>query len=138
MPLSVAQRNAMLNAVLRETAYVPPDGLFLSLHTGDPGDTGANELPNAEAYGRVQVRPVGAGAGTMAVAAAAASTNTVDYVFPEAGGDGWPQATHFGLWDAAPYGTGAWVGGSALTAPKTAGPGVAIRIPAGDLDVPFT
>lgn len=133
--LSTAQANAILDAILREVAYTPPDGLFLSLHTADPGVTGANELPNAEAYARVQIRPTGAGAGTMTAAAARASSNSTDLVFPEAGGDGWPQATHWGLWDAAAVGTGNFVIGGALTTPRTAGVGVAIRIPAGDLDV---
>lgn len=138
MPLTVAQRNAFLNALLREVAYVPPDGLFLSLHTADPGDNGANELPNAEAYVRVQIRPAGAGAGIMAAPAGGASSNGTDLVFPEAGGDGWPPATHFGIWDAQAHGAGSFVGGGALAAPKTAAPGVAIRIPAGDLDVTAT
>jgi hypothetical protein len=131
--LSTAQANAILDAILREVAYTPPDGLFLSLHSADPGVTGANELAAAEAYARVQIRPTGAGAGTMSAASARASSNSTDLVFPEAGGDGWAQATHFGIWDAASGGN--YVIGGALTTPRTAGVGVAIRIPAGDLDV---
>lgn len=137
MPLTVAQRNALLDAIFREVAYVPPGELWLSLHTADPGNTGASELPNAEAYARVQVRPT-VGAGIMAAAAAAATTNSADVVFAEAGGDGWAPVTHVGFWDAQAVGAGTFVGGAALAAAKTAAAGVAIRIKAGDLDVTAT
>lgn len=137
MPVTTAIRNAILDKLFREVDFVPPDALWLSLHTGDPGNGGASELPNAEAYARVQVRGA-AGAGIMAAAAGGATTNTVDVVFPEAGGDGWAQVTHVGFWDAQGVGAGTFVAGAALAAPKTAAAGVAIRIKAGDLDVTAT
>lgn len=135
MPLTVAQRNALLDLVLREIAYTPPDGLFISLHSADPGDTGASELAATGAYARVQVRPTGAGAGIMVAAAAASSSNGSDILFPEATAN-WAAATHFGLWSLASGGT--FIGGAALAASKTANTGVAIRIPAGSLTVPFS
>lgn len=137
MPVTTALRNSILDKLFREVDFTPPGELWLSLHTADPGNTGTNELPNAEAYARVQVRAA-AGAGNMAAAAGGATTNSIDFVFPEAAGDGWPQVTHVGFWDAQAVGAGTFVAGAALAAPKTAALGVAIRIKAGDLDVTAT
>lgn len=133
MALSNAVMNALLDLVLRKTAYAGPPALYLSLHSADPGVTGANELPAAEGYARVLVRSTDGTTNVMSAAAAKASSNGIDLVFPEAGGDGWPPATHVGLWDAAAGGN--FVAGAALAAAKTAAVGVAIRIKAGDLDV---
>ncbi len=42
--ISVASSNNLLAALLTATAYTGPATLYLSLHTNDPGVTGANEL----------------------------------------------------------------------------------------------
>ncbi|HEY5985814.1 MAG TPA: hypothetical protein VIV12_05430 [Streptosporangiaceae bacterium] len=38
--LAVAQANALLNALLRNTAYTPPVAIWAKLHVGDPGAAG--------------------------------------------------------------------------------------------------
>ncbi len=43
MAITVANRNSVLNALLRASAYTGAAALYLSIHTADPGDTGASE-----------------------------------------------------------------------------------------------
>lgn len=112
---------------IRGTAMgTAPAAIYLSLHTADPGATGASELPATGAYVRVNVT------GQLAAASGKATTNTVEVVFPEAT-SAWAAATHACLWDAASAGNPLMSG--ALTASKTAGVGVSIRFPVGDLDL---
>ncbi len=70
---------------------------WVSLHSADPGLTGANEL-TGNAYARVNAS-VAFGAAVLGVVA-----NDVAPEFPAATPAGWSAATHFGIWDAATVG----------------------------------
>jgi hypothetical protein len=122
--------NKVIDHFIRGVTQTPPAAVYLSLHTADPGATGASELPATNGYGRVNVT------GLLAAASAKATTNTVEVTLPEAVTSSWPAATHAYLWDASSGGN-PLIGG-ALTASKTAGVGVAIRFPVGDLDLALT
>lgn len=131
MSIGTSVEEAILNCYFNQANITAPTAIFMSLHTADPGETGANELPNAEAYARVNVTakfPTATGGG-------GALSNDAEILFPEAGGDGWPAATHAAIWTSGTYGAGTFVWGGALTVAKTAGVGVAIRFPIGDLDI---
>jgi hypothetical protein len=117
--------DALFNATSLQVAQA-----YASLHTGDPGGTGANEMPDAESYARVAL-PFGA-----AAAKACASDTETD--FAAAGGDGWAESTHLGLWTSITYGAGTFLWGKALTAARTVGVGKVFRMAVGDVDVTIT
>lgn len=104
MGLSTYAGNAVLDALLNNTALQVASA-YVSLHSGDPGLTGINELSGG-GYG---TRP------SMAFDApdAGATSNTSAVVFPTATGN-WTEATYGGLFDAATAGN--FLFGAALTA----------------------
>lgn len=93
MPYSTVGKNLMLDA-LRGTN--PTVALaYASLHTADPGDTGANEVTGGTpAYARKAV--------TMGAASAGAIAATNQPVFDVPGGT---TVTHVGFWSAVSGGT---------------------------------
>lgn len=117
----------VLDCIFNQTTFTAPAAIYLSLHTADPGETGANEMPNAESYARVNVT------NSFAAASGGSLTSDVEVLLAEAGGDGWAAATHVGFWDSGTHGAGNFLWGGALTASKTAGVGVAIRFPSGQI-----
>ena len=94
MPFVVAQRNKMLDGVNNIGN--------MSLHTADPGTTGANEVTGGTpAYARVAATFAAAAAGERALSAA------LDFNGPANGG-----VTHFGVWTNEV--TPTFIGGGAL------------------------
>lgn len=86
----------------------------ISIHTGDPGTTGANEAVGGS-YARQAAGYSAASGGACALAAA------VSFTLMPAG-----TFTHLGLWDSA--GTPVFLQGAALTASKTLGAGDTLTI----------
>ena len=108
MPATVAERNGILNAFLpgaSHASYAGNASFFMSLHTADPGDTGAGEYTTYTG-----TRP--GISFTGAASAAASSTAQIDYASMGA-----TTITHVGFWTATT--AGVFKGGAALTAPKT-------------------
>lgn len=101
MPYTAATREA---AALAITAL----GAYISLHTADPGTTGASEATGGSpAYARKQTTwSGGASDGTVA-------GSQVTFDVPAG------TYTHFGVWTAATGGT--YIGGFALSASATVG-----------------
>lgn len=115
MSLSDYAEKAILDHVFGPTPMTAPAGRYVSLHSADPGETGASELPVANGYAR-QAATFGAatlGAGTAANTSAPTFTNS---------GSAWSEATHFCVWDAASGGNCLGIG-NALATPKTLGSG---------------
>jgi hypothetical protein len=130
LAVSTAERDDRLN-VFRGTAYpAAPANHYISLHSADPGLTGANELSGG-AYARVAIAP---GTGTWSAPATNGSvreiSNSGAITFPTATAD-WTTATHFGVWKASSAGT--FVRGAALTASKTVQNGDTASFAAGAL-----
>lgn len=100
------------------------NGHYVSLHTGDPGATGASEVTGGS-YARQQV--------TLSSASGKASANTGALTFTVM-----PAATitHVGIWTLVSG--GAFEIGGALVAPKTTNAGDTFQLPVGDLDVALT
>lgn len=117
MPISTAERDNRLGT-FRAAAYTDYATHYISLHTGDPGLTGANEHGGTAGYARVAVT-----AGTSAWSAPATNgsvreiTNSNPITFPVATADYSAAITHFGVWSAASGGT--FIRGAALDASKT-------------------
>lgn len=104
MPYSTAARNAMLDALGAVAGFV-------SLHTADPGTTGANEVSGGS-YARK--------AASYATASGSSKPSSNAQAFPV------PPATtvsHFGLWSAASggvfYGGGPLVNDQGVPTPET-------------------
>ena len=114
MPLTVAARNLMLEA-LRTSATTA------SLHTGDPGTTGANELTGGTpAYARQAI--------TWNAASAGGLDNNANPVFNVPAGK---TVSHWGIWNGATF-----LGGGSLSTSETyAGQGLYTL---NDVDVTLT
>jgi len=111
MALSNTQKHAMLDTL---------DGKYISLHTGDPSTTGANEVTGGS-YAR-QLEALAAASGGSKTNSGAA----IDFT-------GMPTATvtHFGVWDASSGGNFLW--GGALIASKSVTSGDTFRFPTSSL-----
>lgn len=101
MAILTTERDAILNAFARGTSYGGNASLFLSLHSSDPGNTGASEFTSYAG-----TRP----AVTFAVASGQTSLNSAQVVYDLNGGG---TISHAGLWTATSGGT--FKGGGALT-----------------------
>lgn len=98
-------------------------GADISLHTADPGNTGANEVAGfaytREAYG----------AFTFTGGNPTVAENDAAIEFPTATGS-WGEITHFGIWQGTDF-----VGGKPLAVNKTITLDDIFRFPAGNLTV---
>lgn len=116
---------ALLNHVLRGdvagTAFAQPTAIYMSLHSADPGETGASELTGG-GYAR-QLATFGAPVGNES-----ATTNEQRYTNLPAGNIGW-----VGLWTASTAGTPLYFG--ALAVARTAVAGDNITFNAGSVVV---
>jgi hypothetical protein len=59
MPKSAYLRNEIRKHIFRTGSFTKPSALYISLHTGDPGAAGANEVSGGS-YARVQRDPLDA------------------------------------------------------------------------------
>ncbi len=93
--------NAIVNAIVNATSFSLAGNPYVSLHTGDPGITGANEVSGGS-YARQQTgfnaAASKAGANTASITFSSMPTATVTYV---------------GLWDASTSGN--FLGGGELS-----------------------
>jgi len=120
MVASTYTGNALLNLLTRGVAWAAPVRVYVSLHTADPGVTGANEVTLAAwpSYVRVDAANGGAVGTGFAAAANKGNANAQELLWPAAmDGDNPITITHFALWDAAAGGN--CLASGALTAPKT-------------------
>lgn len=121
MSISNFLENELLDTALAVGSYVTTN-VYVSLHTADPGETGASESTGGS-YSRK-------GPTVFSAAAAGTTSNTAQIDFTNMPAS---TITHVGLWDAATAGNFLW--GGALTASKTLNAGDTFRIAATDLDV---
>jgi hypothetical protein len=124
MPATIAERNAILNAYLpgaSSASYTGNTSLFLSIHTADPGDTGASEYTG---YSGGLRKAITFGAAANAAAVSAGTSAQQDFTAMGA-----TTITHVGLWSANTGGT--FKGGGALGAARTTASGDTLRFSAG-------
>ena len=120
MSISNYLEEKILNKVFRNTDFTVAT-VYCSLHTGDPGETGASEVTGGS-YARNAVAWDAAAnpAGTIA------NTDVEDFPLMPAA-----TLTHVGFWDALTTGNFLW--GGAMTASKTTNAGDTFEFPAGSL-----
>lgn len=89
-----------------------PSAQFLSLHTADPGDTGASELTSgANGYGRQTI--------TWAAATTGTASNSAAATFGPCATASWGAISGLGVWDATSGGNLLW--GGVLATARTIG-----------------
>lgn len=115
MAKSDSHANAILDAIGSSTTAVT-SATWISLHTADPGDTGASEVGGGS-YARVQVNQDGTTSPFWNDAATSSMDNNGAITFPEGGGDA--NVTHFGIYDASTAGN--FLRGGALDSSFTYG-----------------
>lgn len=122
MGFTDAVKNAMLDLLDESDGTV--DITHISLHTGDPGTTGADEVTGGS-YARVAVTLGAASSGTKS------NTNALAFNVPAG-----TTITHVGAWDASSSGT--FRAGGALSASQEFATGGTYTIAAGELDITLT
>ena len=124
MPISTYAGNAVLNALFNNTALQVATP-HISLHTGDPGLTGASEVTaGGNSYAR-QTGSFGSPSSKAIANDAAPEWEDMPAV----------TVTHVGVWDAATDGNFLW--GGALGSSKATNAGDTFTLPVGDLDIEF-
>lgn len=125
----------ILKALLRGTAFPLPSGTYISLHTADPGDTGANEVSTGAwpAYVRRHAEAGGSIGSGWGAPSGGVSANTNQIVFPGQNGVSDVVVTHFAVWDASTSGN--CLVGAALTTSRTLATGDVLVFDVGSLTV---
>lgn len=90
--------NLWLNYALRATAFTSPTTVYISLHTADPGDTGANEVNTTPEvwYARQSI--------TFAAPSARAVSSNATVTYAQKSNVDALTITHFAIWDASSAG----------------------------------
>ena len=116
-------RNSVLNKILNATDFAT-QVTHLSLHTADPGTTGADEVTGGS-YARQAI--------TFAAAASGSSASNVACTFTVMPAC---TVTHVGLWTAVSAGTYLWRG--VMSVSKTLDAGDTLEFASGAITVPTT
>jgi hypothetical protein len=106
--------NALCNWIRGTAMPSAPATVYLSLHTADPGETGASEHGATASYARTAV--------TFGAPSNGVMTNSAQVQFPTASANYSAAITHFGVHDAASAGN--FLGGGALGSSATITTGV--------------
>ena len=134
MTLTAAGAKRFLEEALRNGS---PD-IYISLHTGAPGATGANEQAGAAYVREISEGTDGSEVRTWTFPAAAvsnvyAATNAVRITFTTPTADYGAAITHFGFWSAETSGT--FYGGFALTRNITPQNSIPLYFDPGELEI---
>ena len=116
--------DALINAVLRNTAYSSPTTTYVSLHTADPTDAGTGTEVAGGSYART--------AATFGAPSNGVTTNSAAVEFPQATGN-WGTVSHIGIWDAST--TGNMLFHTQLDSSKNIETGDIFKIASGSLSV---
>lgn len=135
MGASTYTKNNILKALLQGTALPLPAGTYISLHTADPGETGANEVSTGAwpAYVRRKAEAAGAMGTGWTTPTTGSSTNTNQLTYPSNDGAGTVTVTHFAIWDALSAGN--CLDAAALTASRALSVGDILVFDIGSLSV---
>lgn len=126
MSMSDYLEEKLLLHTFKNTAYTSPTTVYLSLHTADPGETGASECTGGS-YARQAIAFSAASnpAGTIA------NSGTVTFSSMPAA-----TVTHFAIWDASSAGNCLITG--ALGSSKTVGAGDTVSFAASSVVITFS
>ena len=123
MPISTFAGNLAMDWLLDDTAATRPTTWFLSLHTGDPGLTGANELVVGTDADYVRKAITFAAAASLAKATDLGVTWTADVAATTY------IVTHIGIWDALTAGN--FLASGALAVSETIAASGSLNLAAG-------
>jgi hypothetical protein len=119
--LSDYLENAILNHIRGGAAFSQPSGIYVKLHTGDPGENGtANAAGETTRQQATFGSAASGGAISNTVAVSWTNVSTAE------------TYSHVSLWDASTGGN--CLGAGALAAAKTVAVGDNFTLPIGDLD----
>jgi hypothetical protein len=95
-------RNNILESLLQGVTFPLPSGTYISLHTADPGLSGANEVSTGDwpSYVRRHAENGGAIGTGWTTPTTGESTNVEQITFPSNNGVAAVDVTHFAIWDA--------------------------------------
>jgi hypothetical protein len=141
--LSNYLENALVDHIMRATAYTAGTTRYVALFTAAPSDSGGGTEVSGGAYARAQLdasttnwantQASGSGASS---GTGGATSNSSTITFPAPSGANWGSVTHFGIFDASTSGNLLFHG--ALTTPKTVNDGdPAPTFQAGSLVITF-
>lgn len=119
--------NALINLLLKATAFSAPASVYVALHTADPTDAPLSNEVSGNAYARVTVTN-GFNSPSNGV-----TGNTNAITFPTPTGTGWGTITHASIWDNSSGGNMLLSGPLAQT--KIVSAGDTVRFNPGDLIV---
>ena len=124
--------NEILDHILGAAAWSAPSTLYVSLHTADPGESGAQDANEVSggSYARVAVTN---NLTNFPAASGGAKSNGAAITFPTATG-AWGTVTHWAIGDAA-SGAGNILFSGALSVSKSIVSGDPVSFPIGDLQV---
>lgn len=113
--------NKLVDLTLRGVAYAGVAAPYMSLHSADPGETGANEIAGGS-YARKTV--------AFNAAVVGHTDNAADLTWADMPA---VTLTHVGIWDAASAGN--YLYSAILSSPKVIAAGDTFKVAAGDLDI---
>jgi len=131
--------NALVDHIMRATAYTAGTTRYVALFTAAPSDSGGGTEVSGGAYARAQLdasttnwtNTQASGSGASSGTGGATQNNAI-VTFPTPSGANWGVITHFGIFDASTSGNLLFHG--ALTASKTVNDGdAAPTFPVGTL-----
>lgn len=125
MPMGNYLRQALINAVLRNTSYTSPATVYVALYTTDPTNADTGTEVSGGGYSRKAVT-----FGAPTAAGATDNTNTVTF---DAATANWGTITHFAIRDAASGGN--LLFHAALTNARTVLSGDTPKFNLGELDL---
>lgn len=129
MSFSNFLEDELLDHVFGAASYSAPGTIHISLHTADPGETGASEVASSNNYSRAAVTN---NATNFPAASGGAKANGTLIQFATPSGS-WGTVTHVGAWDASSAGN--FLGGGALSVSQAIASGNDVEIAIGDLDI---
>mgnify|MGYP003580156269 CR=1 FL=1 len=122
--IAVGERNKMLDAWGANATYTANAGVFVKLHTGDPGAAGTSNAATETTREEATFGAASSGALTNDAAIEWTNVSTTE------------TYTHISLWTASSGGT--FIGSDDLSSSAAVTAGDTFRIPAGDLDITVT
>lgn len=125
----------VINAVLRGVTFPIPAGVYVSLHTADPGESGGSEVSTGAwpAYVRKDAAVGGAIASGWAAPTDGVTTNEKQITYPGMNGGSNVTVTHWAIYDAATGGN--MLAHAALQTSRTLQPGDVFVFDIGSLTV---
>lgn len=124
MPKTYYLDDNFINSALRNTPFVPPAVVYVSLYTVAPGFGGGGTEVSGGSYARQTV--------TFTVPGSGQSSNDADILFPVASAL-WGTIVSFALMDASSGGNMLYFG--SLSTPRLVSPSDQVRFPTGALVV---